>query len=78
MAGPDKHRPCKDCPDRADMGLCHDSCPDYKAIQEENRKKREYLTKSSQGHPFPQTVKYHKSSGCYRAPKGITHKKVST
>lgn len=75
MPGPDKHKPCKDCTDRAEMGLCHDSCPDYKAIQEENRKKRIYTAQMNNGHIFPPTVKYHKSSGCYRAPKGINHKK---
>ena len=76
MPGPEKHKPCKDCPDRADMGLCHDTCEAYKEIQEENRKKREYLAKSNQtGHLFPPTVKYHKASNGYRAPKGINHKK---
>ena len=76
MPGPDKHKPCKDCPDRTDLGLCHSTCEAYKEIQEENRKKREYLAKENQtGHMFPPTVKYHKASNAYRAPKGITHKK---
>ena len=79
MPGPDKHRPCKDCPDRKAGERetdCHMTCEAYREIQEENRKRREYLAKSNQGgHLIPPTVKYSKSSGCYRAPKGINHKK---
>ncbi len=77
MPGPDKHKPCKDCPDRTDLGLCHSTCEAYREIQEENRKKREYLAKENQtAHMFPATMKYKKSSGCYVVPKGaIRHKK---
>ena len=75
MPGPDKHMPCKDCPDRAEMGKCHDSCEAYLNYKSEIQKKNIFLMNHTKGKPFPPTVKYHKSSGCYRAPKGIQHKK---
>lgn len=36
MAGPDRHRPCMNCPDR--HSACWDGCADYKEYQEEQKK----------------------------------------
>ncbi len=74
MAGPDRHRPCMNCPDR--HSACWDGCADYKAYQEEQKKKHVFLIQKNQGHIFPPTVRYSKSSGRYVAPKTrFNHKK---
>lgn len=79
MPGPDKKMPCKNCPDRRAGERetdCHTDCEAYRKYREEIQKAHVFLMKENNtGHMFPPTVKYHKSSGHYRAPKGITHKK---
>ena len=72
MPGPDKKRPCWQCPDRTQE--CHGPCKEYQKYAEERRKKREFLFRYNQGHEFPACMKYKKSSGCYVVPKSTAHR----
>lgn len=79
MPGPDKHMPCKGCPDRTAGERetdCHTTCEAYKAYAAEVQKSRVFLMRMQEQRPFPGTMKYKKSSGCWVAPKVLNHKKV--
>lgn len=78
MPGPDKKMPCKGCLDRQTGERekdCHMTCEAYLAYAAEKQKSKVFVMRMNEQKAFPPTVKYHKSSGRYIAPRGITHKK---
>ena len=77
MPGPDKNRPCWQCPDRktgARETDCHANCKEYIEYEAEVRKKKEFVIRENGIHEFPPTVKYKKSSGRYVVPTKRKHR----